>query len=198
MLESELNLDDALSNMNGNIAREVKRERNLELLEKLTHKNRGRGFWRCFGYEELQQAREVLQGVIEESEGEYLERLKRKEAIKTIREEIEAQLKERGFSSADVFGADEIERPMKVNKTASTRKERIPAMVRYKVNVFGKDFFWSGCGITPKAFRYSYRVNGTQKKDYLIDEPLENTTALRCKKIPAEYVEECERVLNNG
>ena len=198
MLESEMNVDDALANMNGNIARELKRERNLELLEKLTHKNRGRGFWRCFGYEELQQAREVLQGVIDESEVEYLERLERKENIKAIREEIENQLREKGFSSVEVFGSDEIERPLKRVKTNKTGNNRPPALVRYKVNIFGKDFYWSGYGLTPKAFRCAYRVNGTKKDNYRLDEPLENVIALRCKKIPPEYMEECRRILNNG
>ena len=192
-LDTEKEVADAMINMNTNIAKQVKREKNLELLEKLTHKHRGRGFWRCFGYEELQQAREILQGVIEETKSEYIEQQARKKEAESLREQVETMLQQKGFSSSDLFGSQDIQGPIR-----KTRKLRSPSKIKYMVRVFGTDFYWTGLGQIPLSFRYAYKVNGTHKSDYLLPEPLDNSEQYKTKKIPIEYMEECKRILNNG
>ena len=199
MLIEENEVSEALQNLNGMSQSEIKRNNDLDILERLTHRKRAGAFWSKFGFNELCQVKELFEEAYKEAEEAQILLKQEQQKKDDIRSQLEKLLEENGYSSSDIFGSDEIERPIRTKRThGNAGRLRGKQKLWYKVNIFGKDFYWSGQGATPSVFHCAYTRYGTKKSDYRLDKPLDNTPELRDKKIPVEYMVEAQQLLAQG
>ena len=196
MLQNEIteqDVENALTNINSNIVINNKKERDLELLEQLTHRARGRKFWRVFGYDELKQAKEIIDFVVEEKECSYMEEKENEKKKTEIRDKLEIMAMSEGFTLLELLEERQTTGPIVKKK----RGKYGTKPMQYMVEEFGTSFYWTGIGLTPVVFQYAYKKYGTKKRDYKLSEPVEGTRELRSRKLSTEQIEECKRFLGN-
>ena len=173
---TEQDVNEARDNLNISSVRTIKENNDLSILDRLTHKNRARAFWRQFGFNELQQVNESLSEILKESEAVYLEIQEKNRSRESLISKIESLIEAEGFSLADVFQGHDIQAPF-TRKTKRTGKRRKygSTPIRYKVRIFDRSFYWTGVGATPTAFRCAYIERGTKKSDYRLPKDIERT-----------------------
>ncbi len=196
---SDDDVEQAANNLNNHSSRTVKQNNDLDILDRLSHKHRARAFWRQFGYNELLQVNEILNISLSLSKIEHDEiqnnNIKREE----LKNRIEDILKSEGYTSSDLFHGNDIQPPIRKNrKHNKPNRTHTPRKLRFMVNIFGKDFYWSGVGQTPLAFRCAYIEHDSVRDTYTLPEPVDSLPELACKKIPAEYTEHAKAILERG
>ena len=191
----EMSTDEIMENMNTNISQQIQREKNIELLERLTNKIKARSLWKKYGYNELLQIRETLSEAIEKAELEHLEQQELEEKRQEARQQVENLLADMGLSLEEITQERKIPRPIKDRKTYQPRGS---SPLTYKVREFGRDWFWNGKNLCPTVFRYSQQKNGTKKRDCRMPQDewfVSSDPVVRDTKIPEEHRPEVERIL---
>ena len=184
MLSEDLSVEDARAALNSNIAREQERNHALELLETITHKARGKRFWRQFGYHELQQVDEVLKLILDEKEQEEETLKEQEEARKILLKKFEEMAYEEGFDLQDVL----TDRPIGTPILPLKKKKNRTCRYLYLVTDFGQDFYWTGRGTIPFIFQYHMLRYGRTREDFLLDEPVSKPLGYKLPKIPEPHL----------
>ena len=195
MFEDEITPEEALTTIDSNLKKQKKRERDLSILDELTHKAKGKKFWRTFGYEELKQVREILDFILDEKEADYIRHKEIENKKQELREKISQMLMEEGLTEKDIYGQKPIDGPI-INKKIKSDIDRKPASLWYKVERWGITFYWSGRGGVPLVFQYAMKQDGTKKIDYKMSSPVEQETGIKKQMIPGEHINEVLSFLN--
>ena len=199
MLEvTEQDILEARESLDGNAAKKIKHNNDINILDRLSHKHRARAFWRKFGYIELQQVNESLSEIMKEKETVYLSEQKKNKSKQILIEKISSLVEAEGLTISDVISEDLLRnKPSKRQYTKPTKKRKYGTVpLCYKVRIFGRDFYWTGIGAAPIPFRCAFIERGTKKSDYKLPYPVESTSQKRNKKIPVEYIEQAESILS--
>lgn len=142
--------------------------------ETLSHKYRAKAFLKRCSYDDLLGFKEVINEVLDLKREEY-EAEKAAEAERLAKvEKIEALMSELGVSYTDLGVANPpaaapsgpkapLSSAKEPRKTAGLRR------VKYKCTMFGADYFWTGAGHAPQAFK-AYFAKGYSKADCLLPE----------------------------
>ena len=197
MLIEDNEVKEAMGNINASIARENLRDKSLELLDRLTNRNRAKQIWKKYGYEELKLVKEILTEAMEAAEAEYLEIQEKEKERQKVREDIELILMEKGMRIDDLLETRQIDGPIRKKAGRSRPKGSVP--MRYKCHIFGKDWYWNGNNTLPDVFRCAFIRDGKKRKDYLLPESEQFTTTdkvVKSLKIPEEHHEEARQILN--
>ena len=188
--------DEAMSNINSNIARDVQRSKSLDLLERLTNKIKARSLWNKYGLNELLQIKETLCEAIEKAEIEDLELQEIEKKKEEARQQVKEMLYSMGMTLADIIGDSPIKGPIRKKRKTGTPRGDVP--MKYKCHELGRDWYWNGNNNTPTIFKFAFKKNGKPKRKFMMDEAdwfKTSDEAMRDLTIPPEHKEEIEEIV---
>ena len=191
MYSEEITPEEALNNIDSNIKRNQRREKDLTILDELTHRSKSRRFFKSIGYEELCQVKEIIDCIMIEREAEQEIKKEREKEKEKLREKISTLLIDHGFTADDLYGETSIDGPVKPRRKYSA--EQPTAALWYKVEAFGLTFYWSGRGATPLIFKYVMRRDSLTKHAFKMPEPVENGPNMKRPDIPPEHMAEVRK-----
>lgn len=187
----ELDLQEAKAGMSAH----AKAQLDQHMINVLTHKMRGKAFYKKCTFQVMEQIKEVFDYSYElrreEFEKELAERKEKEEKVALIKK----QMLDLGLTAEDVFGS----RPMIAQRTFvkdEENKNKPLQTYKYRVTIFGKEFLWTGVSNIPLAFRCAVAQGmGAHIRDFkLPPEEWIETQQIDKQFIPPEYRDEAKKL----
>lgn len=138
-----------------------------DLEELLTHNRRSVALLKKFKYASLMQIKENLEVATKIVYDEEIVKGQRRQDTITTIEEI---LLEQGITMRELIS--HVHHREEDEKVVRTIKKKVPQMLRYQCEVFGRTYLWSGRARRPDVFRYYLLKNGGDLEDLKMETPV--------------------------
>ncbi|KAB0285454.1 H-NS histone family protein [Vibrio fortis] len=155
---------------------------------------RAKAFFRRLTLPQLEGFIDAAQEVVNDKKKEEAERIQREAKVIKKRTEVLNNIQkicdELGITYEEFMGQEAIQ------QHSSDKRAAAMNMVRYRCELFGKEYFWKGVGLPPKVFKAAMAQQSVTKGAFLMPESEHYSFDGKLDhSVPSEHAEEVEALV---